>query len=128
MYLTLKNEHQKACLLLFVCFVFARRGKNEGKGELGSLEWTCTHTNIKMDNQQGPPVEHMEFSSRLCGSLEGRGVWRRRDTCTCMAESLCCPPETITTMLIGHMRIKSKMLNNKINKKSQKWNVSFHWE
>ena len=128
MYLTLKNEHQKACLLLllFVCFVFARRGKNEGKGELGSLEWTCTHTNIKMDNQQGPPVEHMEFSSRLCGSLEGRGVWRRRDTCTCMAESLCCPPETITTMLIGHMTIKSKTLNNKINKKSQKWNVSFH--
>ena len=25
----------------------------------------------------------------------------RMDMCICMAESLCCPPETITTLLIG---------------------------
>ena len=36
------------------------------------------------------------------GSLDGRGVWRRMDTCTCMAEALHCPPETITTLLIGY--------------------------
>ena len=30
-------------------------------------------------------------------------VWGRMDTCSiCMAESLCCPPETITTLLIGY--------------------------
>ena len=29
----------------------------------------------------------------------GRGAM---DTCVCMAESLCCPPETITTLLISH--------------------------
>ena len=28
-------------------------------------------------------------------------IWGRMDTCVGMAESLCCPPETITTLLIG---------------------------
>jgi len=32
----------------------------------------------------------------LCGSLDGRGVWGRTDTCIRMAESLRCSPETIT--------------------------------
>ena len=38
----------------------------------------------------------------LCGSLDGRGVWGRMDTCICMAESLRCSPETITTLLISY--------------------------
>ena len=29
------------------------------------------------------------------------------DTCVCLAESLCCPPETITTFLIGYTPIKN---------------------
>ena len=34
-----------------------------------------THTAIfKMDNQQGPTVQHMELCSMLCGSLDGKGV------------------------------------------------------
>ena len=49
---------------------------------------------FKMDNQQGPTVQHMELCSMLCGSLDGRGVWGRMDTCVCMTESLCCSPET----------------------------------
>ena len=36
-----------------------------------------------------------------CSSLDGRGVWGRMDTCICVTEPLCCPPETITTLLIG---------------------------
>ena len=57
------------------------------------------HTVIfRKDNQQGPAVEHRELCSILCGSLDGRGVWGRMNTCICMAESLCCPPETITTL------------------------------
>ena len=55
-----------------------------------------------MDNQQGPPVEQWELCSTLCGSLDGRAVWERMDTCVCMAESLCCPPETIRILLIGY--------------------------
>ena len=35
----------------------------------------------------------------------GRGAM---DTCVCMAESLCCPPETITTLLISYTPIYKK--------------------
>ena len=58
---------------------------------------------FKMDNQQGPTVQHRERCLLLCGSLDGRGVWRRMDTCICMAESFCCPPETIT-LLTGYVK------------------------
>ena len=44
----------------------------------------------------------------FCGSLDGRGVWGRMGTCTCMIESLCYPPETITTLLIGYIPIRNK--------------------
>ena len=37
-----------------------------------------------------------------CSSLDAKGVCGRMDTCMCMAESLCSPPETITTLLISY--------------------------
>ena len=46
----------------------------------------------------------------LYGSLDGREVWGRMDTRICMAESLRCSPETITTLLIGHTPIQNKNL------------------
>ena len=61
------------------------------------------HTVVfKMDNQQGPTVQHRELCLMLHGSLDGRGVWGRMDICICMAESLCCLPETMTTLLIRY--------------------------
>ena len=36
----------------------------------------------------------MELCSVLYGSLEGRAIWERMDTCICRAESLCCSPES----------------------------------
>ena len=36
------------------------------------------------------------------GTLDRRGVSGRMDTHTCMAESLCCSPETITALLISY--------------------------
>ena len=56
-----------------------------------------------MDNQQGPTAEHRELCSISCGSLDGRGVWGRWDICVCMVESLCCPPEMTTTLLISYV-------------------------
>ena len=44
----------------------------------------------------------MEICPMLYGSLDGKGVWERMDPCTCMAESLCSSPETITTLLINY--------------------------
>ena len=40
-------------------------------------------------------------SALLCGSLDEGGVWGRMDTYIGMVELLCCPPETITTLLTG---------------------------
>ena len=37
---------------------------------------------------------------------EGFGV--RMEACTCLAESLCCLPETITTLLTGYTPIQKK--------------------
>ena len=55
--------------------------------------------------------------------LSGKKKWRRKprvknlggrmDTCICMAESLHCSPETITTLLIGYSPIQNKKLKKK---------------
>ena len=47
-------------------------------------------------------LEKTLICSMLCGGLEGRGAWGRVDTYISMAESLRCPPEAITTVLIGY--------------------------
>ena len=41
-------------------------------------------------------------------SLNGSGVWRRMDTYMCVAESLCCPPATITALLVSNTLIQNK--------------------
>ena len=96
-------------------------GKDRGKEWSGSLGWTCTHCYIKMDNQQGSTLKHMELHSVPDGnwlsvpdSLDGRGIWGRMDTCICIAESLCCLPETIAGLVIGYIPIQNKFfLKNK---------------
>ena len=61
------------------------------------------HTDVfKMENQQGPTVQHRELCSVSRGSLGGSGVWGRMDTCIRMPESLHCLPEAITILLIGY--------------------------
>ena len=70
---------------------------------------------FKMYNQQGPTVQHRELGSMLCGSLEGRRVWERMHPCICTAESLCCPPETITTLLMAVLQHRiTGLLKSKI--------------
>ena len=44
----------------------------------------------------------MELSSMLCGNLDGRGVWRRMNTCICMAESHHYSPETTIALLFNY--------------------------
>ena len=58
--------------------------------------------------KQGPTAQHRELCSMSCGSLGGWGVWGRMDTCMCVAESLCCSPETITTLLIDYTPIQNQ--------------------
>ena len=44
----------------------------------------------------------------------------RMDTCVCMAESLCCPPEIITTLLISYTPTQNK----KFKKKKKRFSFS----
>ena len=66
---------------------------------------------FKVDTQQGPTVENRELCSVSGGSLDGRGVWGRMDRWVCMAESLCCAPETITTLLAGYTPMQNLQTN-----------------
>ena len=86
------------------------------------LEWGAiafsgdghVHTVIfKWIKQQGSTAQQAELCSVLCGSLDGRGVWGRIDTCISMAESLCCASKTIT-WLIGYTPIKNKRLRKEL--------------
>ena len=54
----------------------------------------------------------------LCGRLDERGVWGRKDTCTYMTESLCCLPETVTTLLIFYTSVQNKKFFKKVNVKN----------
>jgi len=68
---------------------------------------------FKVDNQQLPTVLNMELCLMLCNSLDGRGAWGRMDSCRCMAESLCCPPESVTILLTGYTVIQNQNLLEK---------------
>ena len=82
---------------------YGRHGGRMGERDSQGIWDQHVHTAaFKMDNQQCPSVQHMELCSMLCGSLDGKREWVRMDTYICMAESLCCPPETITPQLIGY--------------------------
>ena len=89
-----------------------------GHKELNIIKWLSTqkrkncsldrHTAIfKMNNPQGPTVQHRKLWWMLRGAPNGRGIWRRMDTCICMAEALSCPPGTVTTLLIRHTPIQN---------------------
>ena len=51
------------------------------------------------------------------------------DTCICMTESLYCPPETITTLLISYTPIRNKKFKvwGKTNQKKQAEDLERHF-
>ena len=57
---------------------------------------------------QGILAQRIFKNLTIGGSLDGKGVQGRRDTCICLAESLHCSPETITILLIGYTPIQNK--------------------
>ena len=67
----------------------------------------CTYAVFNTENQQGPAVQRGELCSMSRGSRDGRAVWGRMDACIRMPESLRCPPETITTLLISYAVFQS---------------------
>ena len=104
-----KSEYKKKLLVALTALeteLVVARWEGQGKEQLGSLQQICTHTAIfKMDKQQSHTVQHREFCSILCGSLDEREVLGKMNTYICVAESPCYAPETITTLLISYAPI-----------------------
>ena len=86
------------------------RRKSQGlwEGHVHTAIW-ITNKEVKMDNQQGPTIQHIEFCSAFCASLDGRRIWGRMDTCICMSKSFHCSSETITTLLIGCTPVQNSL-------------------
>ena len=47
--------------------------------------------------------------SMLCGSLDGKRVWGRMDSCICISAFAVHLPESVTILLIGYTPIQNKM-------------------
>ena len=64
-------------------------------------DWYIHTAIFKIGNQQRPTVYPKEFCPMWCDNLNGKRTWKGVDTCVRITESLCCTPETITTLLIN---------------------------
>ena len=72
-------------------------GTREGSAHLGkAVEQSGEHQIGDPKTRISPTAQHRELCSVLHGSLDGRGVGGRMDTRICMAESLYCPPESLS--------------------------------
>ena len=52
----------------------------------------------KTETQQGSTEQHRELYSIFCKILYERKSEKRMNICVCSAESVCCTPETNTTL------------------------------
>ena len=81
-------------------------------GSFLSTSTTCFpprgETNVKVKVLAAQPCPTL--CSPMDCSLPGSSVHGRMDAWICMTESLCCPPETIITLLIGYTLISNKKL------------------
>ena len=55
-------------------------------------------TVYQMDNYQRPTIEHRGLYSLVGNNLYRASIGKRMDRCICVTESLCCAPETNTTL------------------------------
>ena len=65
----------------------------------------------------------------LWNHLRERRTWERIDTCICVSESLCCTPETNSTLLTIQNKIKSwkKKTLSRRHFQSSKWRTKIDW-
>ena len=64
-----------------------------------------------MDNQQGPTVQQQGMLLNVMWHLGWEGSLGENGH-ICMAESLCRPPEAITTLLIGYVPVCAPSLRH----------------
>jgi len=75
-------------------------GRVVGRDRLGVGDWHVDTAIFKIDNKD------LQYSGRelsaFCNNLNGKRIWKKIDTCIRITESLCCTPETNTTLLINY--------------------------
>ena len=54
-----------------------QRGRLAGRDKLGDWDWHIHTTIYKIDNQQGPTVEHRELYSIFCNNLNGKRIFEK---------------------------------------------------
>ena len=90
--------------------VEAGRG-NQGQ-ELGMINRLVWKMSAKKGSQSWPHTRTTWKAFKTLAAWPGwKGVGGRVEACICVAESLCCLPETITTLLIGYTLIQKKRKN-----------------
>ena len=89
-----------------------------GRRIIGVWDWYWCTTIFKIDNQQGPTVQHREFCSAYYNNLNGKRIWKRIDTPVWITESLCHIPETLITLLFKYTPLL-KILKDKKEKMIQ---------
>ena len=100
-------QHRELCSILYTNLLVTR-GKNGGRDNQGVWDGHGHTAVFNMEKQQGPAGQHRELCLMLGASLDGRGVWGRMDTCLCVAESLCCSPESNRALLIGYTPVQNE--------------------
>ena len=91
--MNLLTKQNQSCRLIIDC-----GGHEEGEGQLGVWDGHVHTAIFKMDNLQGPTVQHRELCSVLCNNLK----WEKnlqKDTGIHTIESLCFTRETNITLL-----------------------------
>ena len=81
--------------------IYGYQGEKRGRARSAVWDRHVYTTIFKIDNQQGPTVQHRELGSIFCNNRNGKRIWERIDICICISESLCCTPDTNTTLLIN---------------------------
>ena len=71
------------CILSLLQWIFPTQALNPGLAH-------CRRILYQLSHKGSPTVQHRETLVNVMWQPGGRQCWGRRDTCTCMAESLCC--------------------------------------
>ena len=66
------------------------------------------------DNQQGSIIEHRQLYEYVCDNLYEKRIWKRMNTCICIAESLYRATETNTTLYINCVCVCSQLYPNSL--------------
>ena len=95
---------KSTCLEPMLC---NKRSHHNGNLHIATKSSPCSPQPEEAQAHKQRPSTAKNYNSP--GSLDGREVSGRVDTCICMTESLCCSLETITTLFVNWLYPNTKL-------------------